>query len=176
MAVPATVLVVDDEENINYLVASALPLAGLRTVRVSTGSAAFEFAEAYSPDAIVLDVMLPDLDGFEVLRRLGEGGTLVPVVFLTARTGTADRVRGLTAGVDYNIVKPFAPEELVARVQPTSRRTGATTQRSRLQVHDLALDTEAHRVRTGAPEARLTATEPKLIHTVRGIGYPVREP
>ena len=228
MAAPATVLVVDDEENINYLVASALQLAGLRTVRAGTGQQALDLALAQAPDAIVLDVMLPDLDGFEVLRRLRDAGCASPVLFLTARTSTADRVRGLTAGGDDYIVKPFALEELVARVQLALRRVGgAPTRHARLQVHDLVLDTEAHRVWRGTAEAQLTATEfsllrlllvnagrvvtraqildhvwqydfagesaiiesfistlrrkvdaqqPKLIHTVRGIGYSIREP
>jgi len=228
MAEAATVLVVDDEENINYLVASALQLAGLRTLRAGTGAEALELGLHRSPDAVVLDVMLPDFDGFEVLRRLREGGCSAPVLFLTARTATADRVRGLTAGGDDYIVKPFALEELVARVQLALRRVGgATTQPGRLRVHDLVLDTDAHRVWRGGTEAQLTATEfsllrlllvnagrvvtraqildhvwqydfagesaiiesfistlrrkvdsaePKLIHTVRGIGYTIREP
>lgn len=227
MTAPATVLVVDDEENINYLVASALQLAGLRTLRAGSGQQALDLAEQNTPDVIVLDVMLPDLDGFEVLRRLRDAGSRAAVLFLTARTATVDRVRGLTAGSDDYIVKPFALEELVARVQLALRRVGRGTQDSRLQVHDLVLDTDAHRVWRGEAEAQLTATEfsllrlllvnvgrvvtraqildhvwqydfdgesaiiesfistlrrkvdaeaPELIHTVRGVGYTVREP
>ncbi|MCB0891940.1 MAG: response regulator, partial [Propionibacteriaceae bacterium] len=112
MAAPATVLVVDDEENINYLVASALQLAGLRTLRAATGAAALDLALGESPDAIVLDVMLPDLDGFEVLRRLRERRVTIPVIILTARDSVQDTVAGLEGGADDYMPKPFRFEEL----------------------------------------------------------------
>ncbi|WP_299444717.1 response regulator transcription factor [uncultured Phycicoccus sp.] len=230
MAQPETpsVLVVDDEENIAYLVASALRLAGMAVTTADSGTQALEAAARLHPDAVVLDVMLPDLDGFEVLRRLRTGGCAAPVLFLTARTDTADRVRGLTSGGDDYITKPFALEELVARVHVALRRGGAVAAPSaRHQVHDLVLDEDQHRVWRGDTEVHLTATEfnllrillvnagrvvtraqildhvwqydfagetaiiesfvstlrkkvdatePKLIHTVRGVGYTVREP
>ncbi|HQV83855.1 MAG TPA: response regulator transcription factor [Ornithinibacter sp.] len=222
------VLVVDDEENIAYLVASALRLAGLEVATAATGDEALAACTPASPDLVVLDVMLPDLDGFEVLRRLRAKGVTAPVLFLTARTDTADRVRGLTAGGDDYIVKPFALEELVARVHLALRRRGSTPAAlGRHQVHDLVLDEDQHRVWRGGAEVHLTATEftllrcllvnagrvvtraqildhvwqydfagesaiiesfistlrkkvdattPRLIHTVRGVGYTIREP
>ncbi len=225
---PSRVLVVDDEENISYLVGSALRMAGHDVQTAATGTEAVELAEATHPDVIVLDVMLPDIDGFEVLRKLRGRGIPAPVLFLTARSDTADRVRGLTSGGDDYIVKPFALEELVARVQLALRRQGsATATPGRWQVHDLVLDEDAHRVWRGSIEVQLTATEftllrclmtnagrvvsraqildhvwqydfagesaiiesfvstlrkkvdaedPKLIHTVRGVGYSIREP
>ena len=134
-----TVLVVDDEENIAYLVSSALRLADLDVATAATGEDALAACTPAYPDAVVLDVMLPDLDGFEVLRRLRAKGVDAPVLFLTARTDTADRVRGLTAGGDDYIIKPFALEELVARVHVALRRRGAAPAPSgRHQVHDLA--------------------------------------
>jgi two-component system OmpR family response regulator len=222
------VLVVDDEENISYLVASALRLAGCDVQTCATGVAATQLADSFHPDAVILDVMLPDIDGLEVLRRLRSRGCLAPVLFLTARSETADRVRGLTAGGDDYIVKPFALEELVARVHVALRRRGTVpAPPGRLQVHDLVLDDDAHRVWRADTEIHLTATEftllrcllanagrvvtraqildhvwqydfagesaivesfvstlrkkvdstsPKLIHTVRGVGYSIREP
>ncbi len=223
-----TVLVVDDEANISYLVSSALRLADLDAATASTGEEALTRCTPAYPDVVVLDVMLPDLDGFEVLRRLRAKGVDAPVLFLTARTDTADRVRGLTVGGDDYIIKPFALEELVARVHVALRRRGAGPAPSgRHQVHDLVLDEDQHRVWRGETEHHLTATEftllrcllvnagrvvtraqildhvwqydfagesaiiesfvstlrkkvdasgPKLIHTVRGVGYTVREP
>lgn len=222
------VLVVDDEENIAYLVSAALRLAGWEVLSCATGVEATRLADTFRPDAVVLDVMLPDIDGFEVMRRLRARGCQAPVLFLTARSETADRVRGLTAGGDDYIVKPFALEELVARVHVALRRRGgAAAPTGRFQVHDLVLDEDAHRVWRGDVEVRLTATEftllrcllanagrvvtraqildhvwqydfagdsaivesfvstlrkkvdatsPKLIHTVRGVGYSIREP
>lgn len=102
------VLVVDDEENIRYLVGSALRLDGFETITAETGAAALEAASAYHLDVIVLDIMLPDLDGFTVLQRLRDRGCQAPVVFLTARDSTEDRVRGLTTGGADYMVKPFA--------------------------------------------------------------------
>ena len=221
------VLVVDDEENVSFLVTSALRLAGIETRTAADGAAALAEADAFAPDAVVLDVMLPDFDGFEVLRRLRGRGCQAPVLFVTARDQTADRVRGLTLGGDDYIVKPFALEELVARVQVALRRSGVGTQSARLRVADLELDLDAHRVWRGGREVDLSPTElsllrclmanagrvvsraqildavwhydfqgestiiesfvsnlrrkvddvePRLIRTVRGVGYSIREP
>ncbi|MGL5817476.1 MAG: response regulator transcription factor [Phycicoccus sp.] len=224
----ASVLVVDDEENISYLVSSALQLAGLEVTTAANGEEALAVCTPTSPDVVVLDVMLPDLDGFEVLRRLRSRGVTAPVLFLTARSGTADRVHGLTSGGDDYITKPFALEELVARVHVALRRRGTdAAPTGRHTVHDLVLDEDSHRVWRGRTEIALTPTEftllrclmvnvgrvvtraqildhvwqydfagesaivesfvstlrkkvdttcPKLIHTVRGVGYSVREP
>lgn len=161
MAAPK-VLVVDDEENISFLVASALRVVGMEVQVASAGHPALQEAERFRPDAMVLDVMLPDLDGFEVLRLLRQRGLSMPVLFLTAKTDTADRVRGLTSGGDDYITKPFALEELVARVQVALRRTGATGAASRLEVADLVLDDDAHLVLRAGQPVRLTPTEYKL--------------
>ena len=121
------VLVVDDEEHITELVAMALGFNGFEVERASSGRMALAAVERRRPDLIVLDVMLPDLDGFEVARRLrqGEGaGTRVPIIFLTARDATADKVEGLRLGVDDYVTKPFSIEELVERVKAVLRRAG----------------------------------------------------
>lgn len=161
-ATTPTVLVVDDEENISFLVASALRLAGMEVEVAAAGHQALQEAERLRPDVLVLDVMLPDLDGFEVLRLLRQRGLVMPVLFLTAKTETADRVRGLTSGGDDYITKPFALEELVARVQVALRRAGTTATASRLEVADLVLDDDAHLVLRAGQPVQLTPTEYKL--------------
>lgn len=224
-ASPPRVLVVDDEDNLVFLISSALRLAGMETSTASSGALALSAAQTVGPDAIVLDVGLPDIDGFTLLQRLRDSGVRAPVLFVTARQDTADRVRGLTIGGDDYIVKPFAIEELVARVQVALRRAGHGGD-GRLRVADLEMDLDAHRVWRGGEEVTLSPTEfsllrvlmsnvgrvvsraqildsvwnydyggdgviiesfvsnlrrkvdwaqPKLIHTVRGIGYSIRE-
>lgn len=158
------VLVVDDEENISFLVSSALKLDGCEVRTAATGRDAVDEAARFGPDAIVLDVMLPDFDGFEVLRRIRNAGSTAPVLFLTARDSTDDKVLGLTSGGDDYIVKPFVLEELVARVQVALRRRGSSPLSSRLQVHDLVLDDDAHRVWRSDEEVHLSATEYRLLH------------
>jgi two-component system OmpR family response regulator len=221
------ILIVEDEDNVAFLIASALRLAGYETMTTASGTTAVAQAARLSPHLVVLDVGLPDIDGFEVLRRIRVGGSNVPILFVTARQATADRVRGLTSGGDDYIVKPFELEELLARVQAVLRRSGHLEQSSRLQVADLAMDLDSHRVWRGDTEVALSATEfnllrvlmanagrvvtrdqildsvwqydfngettiiesfisnlrkkvdypqIKLIHTVRGVGYSVREP
>lgn len=155
MTVQPKVLVVDDEENISFLVASALKLDGCEVRVAATGRDAVDATEKFAPDAIVLDVMLPDFDGFEVLRRIRNSGSEAPVLFLTARDDTDDKVRGLMAGGDDYIVKPFVLEELIARVQVQLRRRGSSPLSSRLQVHDLVIDDDAHRVWRGDNEVFL---------------------
>ena len=113
----ARVLVVDDEENIVFLVETALQVQGFTTQSAGTGRDAMALVGDFKPDLIVLDVMLPDTDGFTLLQRLRNGGCQTPVIFLTARDETADRVHGLTIGGDDYMVKPFAVAELVARVR-----------------------------------------------------------
>lgn len=157
------VLVVDDEDNIAFLVASALRLEGFETRSAATGREAVAAVEEWAPDLVVLDVMLPDLDGFDVLRRLRSGGHRQPVVFLTARDETDDRVRGLTVGGDDYLVKPFAIEELVARVHAVLRRSGRGTDRGVFRVGDLVLDDEAHAVTRGGRPITLTPTEYHLL-------------
>jgi two-component system, OmpR family, response regulator len=157
-------LVVDDEPHIADLVATVARYEGWQAVTAGTGEAAVKEAIDFHPDIVVLDLMLPDIDGFSVLDRLRESGTMVPVVFLTARDGTADRVAGLTRGGDDYLVKPFSVEELMARLRAVLRRsTGPAWQRSVLKVADLTLDEDTREVRRGARIVTLTPTEYELL-------------
>lgn len=162
------VLAVDDEEHITELVAMALGFNGFEVGRASSGRAALSAIEQRRPDLIVLDVMLPDLDGFEVARRLrqSEGaGTRVPVIFLTARDSTSDKVEGLRLGVDDYVTKPFSIEELVERVKAVLRRaSGAGPGDHRLTFHDLILDEDTRDVWRSGQLVELTPTEYKLLH------------
>jgi two-component system OmpR family response regulator len=162
------VLAVDDEEHITELVAMALGYNGFEVERAASGRAALDAVERRRPDLIVLDVMLPDLDGFEVARRLrqSEGaGTRVPVIFLTARDTTADKVEGLRLGTDDYVTKPFSIEELVERVRAVLRRsTGSTPGEHRLSYADLELDEETRDVWRAGRLVELTPTEFKLLH------------
>lgn len=156
------VLVVDDEENISFLIASALRLADMTVEVAATGGDALRLAADFAPDVLVLDIMLPDIDGYEILQQLRKAGNMVPVLFLTARGTTADRVKGLTSGGDDYITKPFALEELVARVQVALRRIGAAETPGRIVVGDLELDEDAHLVTKAGEPVHLTPTEYKL--------------
>jgi two-component system OmpR family response regulator len=226
---PVRVLVVDDEPSIAELVATALRYEGFEPTTAGDGRAALAAVESFRPELIVLDVMLPDLDGFEVQRRLRDRGTRVPVLFLTARDATEDKVRGLTVGGDDYVTKPFSLEELVARIRAILRRTGAATDDTagRLAFDDLVMDDAGHEVTRGGEPIDLTPTEyallryflvnprrvlskeqildhvwhydfggdasivetyvsylrkkiehgrPRLLHTVRGVGYVLRLP
>jgi two-component system OmpR family response regulator len=162
---PLHVLVVDDEVNIAELVGMALRYEGWDVSLAHTGRSAVETAQTVRPDAVVLDMMLPDFDGMEVLRKLRANTPDVPVVFLTARDAVEDRVAGLTAGGDDYVTKPFSLEELVARLRGLVRRAGAvrTEDESLLVVGDLTLDEDSHEVRRGGVEITLTATEFELL-------------
>lgn len=222
------ILLVDDEENLRSMLEAALRHSGFDVHAVENGRSALAAATDLDPDLIVLDVMLPDLDGFAVCQRLRSEGNRTPVLFLTARDGTEDKVRGLTLGGDDYLVKPFSLDELVARMTAVLRRTGAAREDgSRISCADLVLDEDAHRVTRGGVDVSLSPTEfnllryllvnkervlskaqildhvwqydfggdggvvetyigylrrkldsdePKLIHTVRGVGYTIREP
>ena len=221
-----SVLVVDDEENIRFLVGSALSAQDLDVTAVGSGADALSRLRGGAFDVVVLDVGLPDMDGFEVLRRLRLDGWTGSVLFLTARGSTEDRVRGLTSGGDDYITKPFALEELVARVHVALRRAGRVERRE-LRAGEVVLDEDGHEVRVAGEPVHLTPTEFKLlrlllsnvnrvvtrgqildhvweydfdgesaivesfisalrrkvdigeqrlIHTVRGVGYSLREP
>jgi two-component system OmpR family response regulator len=162
---PLRVLVVDDEVNIAELISMALRYEGWRVQMAHTGSAAVNAARELGPDAVVLDMMLPDIDGLEVLRRMRASLPDVPVVFLTARDAVEDRVAGLTAGGDDYVTKPFSLEELVARLRGLMRRSGAqrAATSSVLVVGDLELDEDSHEVSRGGDEISLTATEFELL-------------
>jgi two-component system OmpR family response regulator len=162
------VLVVDDEEHITELVALGLGYNGFNVERVSSGRAALDAIQRGKPDLIVLDVMLPDLDGFEVARRLrqSEGaGTRVPVIFLTARDTTAEKVQGLRLGSDDYVTKPFSIEELIERVKAVLRRSGGDRPgERRLSYADLELDEDTREVWRAGRLLELTPTEFKLLH------------
>jgi two-component system, OmpR family, response regulator len=222
------ILVVDDEPNIVDVVSMALRFQGFSVETAGTGSEALSQVAAFRPHLIVLDVMLPDMEGFDVAQRLGAQRARVPIIFLTARDATHDKIRGLTLGGDDYVTKPFSLEELVARIRSILRRTGlAEPESSRLTFEDLELDEDAHEVTRGGHHVELTATEyrllrylmlnprrvltrsqllehvweydfggdarvletyvsylrkkldkhgPPLIHTVRGVGYALRQP
>ena len=157
------VLVVDDEENIRFLVESALQLAGMETAAADNGWTGLAAVGEFRPDLIVLDVMMPDLDGFQMLKRLRDRGSTIPVIFLTARDATEDRVRGLTSGGDDYMIKPFAVAELVARVQLRIRQTGKANQETHLVCADLEMDLDAHRVTRAGQVVQLSPTEYSLL-------------
>jgi two-component system OmpR family response regulator len=159
----ARVLVVDDEENISFLVSSALRHSGFDVATAADGRHALTSVRSFAPHLVVLDVMLPDLDGFEVCRRMRNEGADIPVLFLTARDGTEDKVHGLTIGGDDYVTKPFSLEELVARVQAILRRDGRTESSARLSLADLEMDDDAHTVRRAGELVELSPTEYKLL-------------
>ncbi len=161
---PSRVLVVDDESNITDLVSTALRYEGYDVATAHDGRGALSTVETFRPDLIVLDVMLPDVDGFEVQRRLLDRGRPMPVVFLTARDATEDKVRGLTIGGDDYVTKPFSLEELVARVRSVLRRAqGARSTGERLRFADLEMDEDLHEVWRGEVPVELTVTEFSLL-------------
>jgi two-component system OmpR family response regulator len=225
----ARLLIVEDEPNILELLAASLRFAGFEVATAAGGAEAVSAVQRHRPDLIVLDVMLPDMDGFDVLRRLRGGGTRTPVVFLTARDGTEDKIRGLTLGGDDYVTKPFSLEEVVARIRAVLRRTSGhpAAPPPRRTFADIELDEESHEVWRGGRPVSLSPTEfkllryfmanagrvlskaqildhvwnydfrgdtaivesyvsvlrrkidnvePRLIHTLRGVGYILRQP
>jgi two-component system, OmpR family, response regulator len=224
----ARLLVVENEPTILELLSGSLRFAGFDVLTAASGGEALRAAAASRPDLILLDVMLPDGDGFDVIRAIRAGGPRVPVIFLTARSHVHDRVAGLTLGGDDYVTKPFSLDEVLARIRAVLRRCGVSgAEGSRLAVADLELDEESHEVRRNGLLVALTPTEfkllrylmlnagrvlsraqildhvwdysftgdgnvvepcvsylrrkadqgePRLIHTVRGIGYVLRIP
>lgn len=163
---PVRVLVVDDESTLSDLLSMALRYEGWQVRTAGNGAAALSTARQFQPDAVVLDVMLPDLDGFAVLRRLREVAPTVPVLFLTARDAVEDRIAGLTVGGDDYVTKPFSLEEVIARLRALLRRSGfaiAARQEAVLTVGDLSLDEDSHEVSRGGKLITLTATEFELL-------------
>ena len=159
----ARLLVVDDEPNIRDLLAASLRFAGFEVVAAADGNEALKLAGEYHPDLVVLDIMLPDMDGFTVLRRLRSAGPRVPVLFLTARDDMADKVQGLTVGGDDYVTKPFSLEEVVARIRAILRRTMDEPSSAMLTYDDLELDEDAHEVRRAGVLVDLSPTEFKLL-------------
>ncbi|GAB1820944.1 response regulator transcription factor [Herbidospora sp. RD11066] len=165
MTPEARLLIVEDEPNILELLAASLRYAGFDVSTASSGTDGVAAATRHRPDLIVLDVMLPDMDGFDVVRRLRGGGTFTPVLFLTARDATEDKIRGLTLGGDDYVTKPFSLEEVIARIRAVLRRTAGdpTAPPPRLTFADIELDEESHEVwRSGNP-VPLSPTEFKLL-------------
>jgi two-component system OmpR family response regulator len=160
----AQILVVDDEDNITYLLGTALRHFGFGVLTAGSGREGLALATDAKPDLMLLDVMLPDLDGFEVVRRLRDAGLQVPILFLTARDATEDKVRGLTLGGDDYVTKPFSLEEVVARVRAILRRSGRVVEgEPSLTYADLVMDDDAHQVRRGGEVIELSPTEYKLL-------------
>jgi two-component system OmpR family response regulator len=161
---PARLLVVDDEDSLVHLLHDALRFAGYEVAMARTGREALEAVRETAPDLVVLDVMLPDLDGFEVCRRLRRDGNDVPVVFLTARDDPEGLRTGYTGGGDDYLTKPFSLEELRFRIEAVLRRSLARApQGERLVCDDIVLDVEAHQVARGDEVVALSATEFRLL-------------
>jgi two-component system OmpR family response regulator len=161
---PARVLVVDDEPNIVDVISMALRYEGFEVVSAGTGAEALTAVRDHRPHVMLLDVMLPDMEGFDVAKRLGAEHARVPIIFLTARDATEDRVRGLTVGGDDYVTKPFSLEELVARVRALLRRSGAAEASSSLLTFaDVELDDDAHEVTRAGELVELTPTEYRLL-------------
>jgi two-component system, OmpR family, response regulator len=161
---PLRVLVVDDEPNIVDVVSMALRHNGFDVEAAQTGGGALSRVREWRPHVLVLDVMLPDMDGFDVAKRLTTEHSGVPILFLSARDATSDKVRGLTTGGDDYVTKPFSLEELVARLRNLLRRSGALHELSgRLVFADLELDEETREVSRGGRPIELTATEYRLL-------------
>ena len=223
----ARLLVVEDEEMILELLAGSLRFAGFEVMTAASGAEALRAVAASTPDLMLLDVMMPDGDGFEVVRRMRSSGPDVPVIFLTARDGVRERVAGLALGADDYVTKPFSLDEVLERIRAVLRRTGRAVANPRLRVADLELDEDGHEVRRNGTPIALTPTEfrllrflmfnagrvlskqqildhvwghnpagdgnvvepcvsylrrkvdqsePRLIHTIRGVGYVLRIP
>ena len=156
-------LLVDDEENLRSMLAAALSHSGFEVFVATNGREAITMTKEILPDLVLLDVMMPDLDGFEVCRRLRAEYVKVPIIFLTARDETHDKVRGLTTGGDDYLVKPFSLEELVARVEAVLRRSGLAQTDAIQRCEDLELDEDAHRVTRAGVEVGLSPTEFNLL-------------
>ncbi len=225
----ARLLVVDDEPNIVELLSASLRFAGFEVQSATNGTQALHLAVASAPDLVVLDVMMPGLDGFEVVRRMRQDGVTAPVLFLTARDAVEDRIMGLTLGADDYVTKPFSLGEVVARIRAILRRAGLESEADtqRMVFADIELDEDAHEVfKEGVPvelsptefkllryfmtnpgrvlskaqildhvwhydfggeatvvetyvsylRRKVDTTEPRLLHTVRGVGYVLRTP
>jgi two-component system response regulator MprA len=221
-------LVVDDDPSVREALALVLDLGGFEVSTAQDGREAIRTLAVSSPDAVILDVLMPGLDGLEVCRRIRASGDRTPVLMLTARSEVSERVAGLEAGADDYLAKPFAREELIARLRALLRRTGWEGEEQALRFEDLELDPRAHEVRRGGRAIELTRTEflllelllrhprqvltraaisdhvwgydfgpasnslevyvgylrrkteaagePRLVHTVRGVGYVLRPP
>jgi len=158
------VLVVDDEPNLVEVLSMALRFQGFTVESAGNGREALAAVASFKPHLMILDVMLPDMEGFDVAARLGAQRASVPIIFLTARDATEDKIRGLSGGGDDYMTKPFSLEELVARIRTILRRTGqATADSARLVFEDLEMDEESREVNRAGAAIDLTATEYRLL-------------
>jgi len=160
---PGRLLVVDDEKTILELLSGSLRLAGFEVTTAASGAEAVRAAASRRPDLVLLDVMMPDGDGFEALRRMRSAGIEVPVIFLTARDEEPDRVNGFDLGADDYVTKPFSLNELLGRIRAVLRRSRPGDPGSRLCVADLELDEDAHEVKRAGAVIDLTPTEYRLL-------------
>jgi len=159
----ARLLVVEDEQTILELLSGSLRFAGFEVMTAASGAEALRAVAASRPDLVLLDIMMPDGDGFEVLGRIRSSGPDVPVIFLTARDGVRERVAGLALGGDDYITKPFSLDELLERIRAVLRRTGRPAAASRLRVAGLELDEDGHEVRRDGTVIAVTPTEFRLL-------------
>jgi two-component system OmpR family response regulator len=164
-AAEARLLVVDDEPNIVELLSASLRYAGFDVATATSGAEALDVARRFRPDLLVLDVMMPGMDGFSLVRRLRGDGVRSPVLFLTARDSTEDKITGLTLGGDDYVTKPFSLEEVIARIRAVLRRAGASSAAgtARLSFADIELDDDSHEVRRAGRLVELSPTEFKLL-------------
>jgi two-component system OmpR family response regulator len=160
---PAQLLVVDDEQTILELLSGSLRFAGYDVVTAASGSEAVQAAASSRPDLILLDVMMPDGDGFEAARRIFSALPEVPVIFLTARDAVCDRVTGFDIGADDYVTKPFSLDEVLARIRAVLKRSRHGVPKARLRIADLEVDEAAHEVRRGDTVIELTPTEYRLL-------------
>ena len=162
--IEASIVVVDDEPSIRELLVASLHFSGFEVNAAGSGSEAIKVIESTHPDLIVMDVMLPDIDGFTVTRRIRQGGVDAPVLFLTARDDTQDKVMGLTVGGDDYVTKPFSLEEVVARIRAILRRTqGQDEDDPIIRVGDLEINEDSHDVSRAGQPIDLSPTEYKLL-------------
>ena len=160
------ILVVDDERSISDLIATSLRFVGFEVETATNGSEALTVAEAFRPDAVVLDVMMPGMDGFEVCKKLRDDGQSIGVLFLTAKDTTEDKINGLTVGGDDYMTKPFSLEELIARLKAILRRTGSTPNTlddEKILFADLELNEATHEVHRAGVQLELSPTEFTLL-------------
>ncbi|GAA2913958.1 two-component system OmpR family response regulator [Microbacterium keratanolyticum] len=159
----ARILVVDDEPNIRDLLSTGLSFAGFTVKTVGNGAATISAVLEEEPDLIILDVMLPDMNGFSVTKRLRGAGFTAPILFLTAKDDTEDKIEGLNAGGDDYVTKPFSLDEIVARAQAILRRTMQADEESMIRAGELSMDQDTHDVQVGSTSIELSPTEFKLL-------------
>ncbi|MDR6868915.1 two-component system OmpR family response regulator [Microbacterium resistens] len=159
----ARILVVDDEPNIRDLLSTGLSFAGFSVKTVANGAATISAVLEEEPDLIILDVMLPDMNGFSVTKRLRGAGFTAPILFLTAKDDTEDKIEGLNAGGDDYVTKPFSLDEIVARAQAILRRTMQADEESIIRAGELSMDQDTHDVFVGPSSIELSPTEFKLL-------------